>query len=213
MNERRYNFSVRRRAGLWWPGLLAPVLFLGLSVCGTATRSARGQGGADLVVRDFCRSFGRQKGLAVLNLFADSARFDIDDVSVSFVGPEDIARLAEYGVAVHERLVARDLEVAQDMVRCRLEESNDWLALLGVKHAYYVGRFRVSGGRILGAQLTLVPESREELTGKLTRFLAWLLVQDPKALEQLLPGGRPMYDSRVVPQLINRLRQWRARSR
>jgi len=164
-------------------------------------------------VRDFCRSFGRQKGIAILNLFADSARFDIDNMRVSFVGPSDIARLADYGVAVNERLVARDFEVVQDTVRCRLEESNDWLQLLGVRHAYYDGRFRVSGGRILGARLALVPESREELTGRLAGFLAWLLVEDPKALEQLLPGGRPLYDSRVVPEFTRLLRQWRARSR
>jgi hypothetical protein len=194
-------------------GLFAAASFLSMTGCGTATRSARGPGGADLVVRDFCRRFGRQKGLAILNLFADSARFDIDNVSVSFVGAEDIARLADYGVAVNERLVARDFEVVQDTVRCRLEESNDWLALLGVKHAYYDGRFRVSGGRILSARLSLVPESREELSGKLAGFLAWLLVEDPKALGQLLPGGRPAYDSRVIPEFINRLRQWRARPR
>jgi hypothetical protein len=175
--------------------------------------SARRQGTADLVVRDFCRSFGRQKGLAILSLFADSARFDIGGMSVSFVGREDIARLADYGVAVHERLVARDLEVMQDTVLCRLEESNDWLGLLGVKRACYDGRFRVSGGRILGAQLDLIPESREELAGKLAGFLTWLLVQDPDALQQLLPGGRPAFDSRVVPQFINRLRQWRSRAR
>lgn len=200
-------------ARLWRSGLLAVVLVLGIAGCGTATRSARGRSRADLVVKDFCRSFGRQKGLAILNLFAGSARFDIDDMSVSFVGPEDIARLAEYGVAAHVRLVVRDLIAAEDTVRCRLEESNDWLALLGVKHAHYDGRFLVSGGRILRARLALIPESREELTGKLAGFLAWLLVQDPKALEQLLPGGRPAYDSRVVPEFINRLRQWRARSR
>jgi len=40
-----------------------------------------------------------------------------------------------------------------------------------------------------------------------------LLVEDPKALEQLLPGGRPLYDSRVVPEFTRLLRQWRARSR
>ena len=194
-------------------GLLAAALLLGVAACGTVTRSVRGQGGAGLVVQDFCRSFGRQKGLAITSLFTDSARFDIGGVSVSFVGREDIARLAEYGVAVHERLVARDLEVAVDTVRCRLEESNDWLGMLGVKRVYYDGRFRVSGGRILGARLTLIPESREELAGKLAGFLAWLLAQDPEALQQLLPGGRPAYDSKVVSELINRLRQWRSQSR
>ena len=204
---------MRGRVGFCWPGLLVAASFLSVAGCGTVTRSARGQGGADLVVRDFCRSFGRQKGLAILNLFTDSARFDIEGVSVSFVGRGDIARFADYGVAAHERLVARDLEVVQETVLCRIEESNDWLALLGVKRAYYDARFRVSGGRILGARLTLIPESREELAGKLAGFLAWLLAQDPKALQQLLPGGRPAYDSRVVPELISRLRQWRARSR
>jgi hypothetical protein len=198
---------------LWRLGLLAAALLPGIAGCGTAARSARGPGRADLVVQDFCRSFGRQKGLAILNLFADSARLDIDDLSVSFVGPEDIARLANYGVAVNERLVARDFEVNQDTVRCRLEESNDWLALLGVKRVYYDGRFRVSGGRILGAQLAMVPDSREELSRRLTGFLAWLLIEHPKALERLLPGGRPLYDSRVVPEFINLLRQWRARPR
>jgi hypothetical protein len=204
---------VYRRVKSLGSGPLIAALLLGVVACGTVTRSVRGQGDGDLVVQDFCRSFGRQKGLAILNLFADSARFDIRGVSVSFVGRDDIARLADYGVAVHERLVARDLQVVQDSVSCRLEESNDWLELLGVEHAYYAGRFRVSGGRILGAQLDLVPESREELAGRLAGFLAWLLVQDPAALQQLLPGGRPAYDSRVVPELINRLRQWRARTR
>jgi len=204
---------VRGRIRTCWPGLLAAALLLGTAACGTVTRSVRGARDADLAVRDFCRSFGRQKGLAILSLFADSARFDIGGMSVSFVGREDIARFADYGVAVHERLVARDLEVVRDTVVCRLEESNDWLGLLGVKRAYYDGSFRVSGGRILGAQLDLVPESREELAGKLGGFLVWLVAQDPKALQQLLPGGRPAFDSRVVPEFIKRLRQWRARVR
>ena len=196
-----------------WPGPLAASLLLSITACGTVTRSARGQGGADLVVQDFCQSLGRQKGLAMLHLFADTARVDIEGVSVSFVGREDIARLAEYGVAVHERLKATEVEVALDTVRCRLQESNDWLALLGVNRAIYDGRFLVSGGRIDGARLVLSPASREELAGKLAGFLAWLLAYDPKALQQLLPGGRPAYDSRVVPELINRLRQWRVRPR
>jgi hypothetical protein len=184
-----------------------------VAACGTVTRSTRGPGSADLVVQDFCGRFGRQKGFAILSLFTDSARVDIEGVSVSFVGREDIARLVEYGVAVHDRLVVRDPEVAQDTVRCRLEESNDWLALLGVRLATYDSRFLVSGGRIMGARLDLTPDSREELAGKLAGFLAWLLAQDPKALQQLLPGGRPAYDRNVVPELINRLRQWRSQKR
>ena len=203
--------SERARTG--WPGLLAAVLLLSVTACGTVTTSARRQGGVDLVVQDFCRSFGRQRGLAVLNLFADSARFDIEGISVSFVGRQDIARLADYGVAVHERLVVREPEVTLDTVRCRLQESNDWLALLGVERATYAGRFLVSGGRIIHAQLALTPDSRDELAGKLTGFLMWLRSQDPKALQQILPGGRPAYDSKVVPELMDRLRQWRARLR
>jgi hypothetical protein len=164
-------------------------------------------------VRDFCQSLGREKGLAILHLFVDTARVDIEGVSVSFVGREDIARLAEYGVAVHERLKATEIEAALDTVRCRLDESNDWLALLGVNRATYDSRFVVSRGRIDGARFVLTTASREELAGKLAGFLAWLLAQDPKALQRLLPGGRPAYDSRIVPELIGRLRQWRARPR
>jgi hypothetical protein len=196
-----------------WPELLAASLFLSIAACGTVTRSVRGRGGADLVVRDFCQSLGRQKGLAILHQFVDTARVDIEGVSVSFVGREDIARLAEYGVAVHERLKATEIEAALDTVRCRLDESNDWLALLGVNRATYDSRFVVSRGRIDGARFVLTTASREELAGKLAGFLAWLLAQDPKALQRLLPGGRPAYDSRIVPELIGRLRQWRARPR
>jgi hypothetical protein len=204
---------MRSSVRAWRSGLLSAALFLGLAACGTAARSARGYGGADMVVRDLCRNLGRNRGLAVLSLFADSARFDIEDVSVSFVGREDIARLADYAVAVHERLAAREFEVAQDTVRCRLEESNDWLGLLGVERAFYNGRFIVSGGKILGARIDPTPDTREELSGKLAGFLSWLLLQDPKVLGELLPGGRPAYDARVVPQLIKRLRQWRSRKR
>ena len=201
------------RAKLWWPGLFAAALLSGLVACGTVTRSARGQCGADLVVRDFCRSFGRQKGLAIVSLFEDSARFDLEGLSVSFVGRDGLARLADYGAAVHSRLAARDVEVRQETVRCRLEESNDWLGPLGVKHASYDGRFRVSGARILEAQVSLTPESRDELGGRLASFVTWLLNEDPKALQRLLPGGRPAYDANVVPELVARLRQWQSRTR
>jgi len=186
-------------------------MLLSLVACGTVTRSTRGRGGADLAVRDFCRRFGRQQGLAVLSLFADSARLDIEGVSVSFVGRQGIARLADYGVAVHSRLVVRDLEVRHDTVRCRFEESNDWLALLGVRRASYDGWFRVLGTRILEARVRLTPESSDELGGRLAGFVAWLLAKDPKAVQRLFPGGRPVYDSDVVPELIARLRQWRSR--
>jgi hypothetical protein len=186
---------------------------IGEAGCVAVVKSARVQGGADLVVRDFCHRFGRQRGLGIVSLFAESARLDIEGLGVSFIGREGLARLADYGVAVHERLVARDLEVAQDTVRCRLEESNDWLRLLGVKRALYDGWFRVSGTRILDARVSLTPESRDELGDRLAGFVAWLLTEDPKALQRLFPGGRPAYDSRVVPELVNRLRQWRARSR
>ena len=186
---------------------------LGVGACGTVTRPTRAEGDADLVVQDFCQSFGQKAGLAILSLFADSARFDIEGIGVGFVGRDDIGRLAEYGMAVHERLKVRDIEVSQDTVRCRLRESNDWLGLLGVRRATYNGWFWVSEGRILGARLELTPESRDELAGKLAEFLSWLLVENPKALNRLLPGGRPTYDSRIVPELIVRLRQWQSRPR
>jgi len=184
---------------------------MGAAGCGPAVRPVGEDGGAEAVVRDFCTKFGQQRRFAFLSLFPDSARFDIEGVSVSFVGRDDIARLADYGVAVHERLLARNPEVVQDTVRCRLEESNDWLALLGVRSATYDGLFLVSGEKIARARLDLTPDSREELAGKLAGFLAWLRVQDPKALQRILPGGRPAYDCSVVPDLVGRLRQWRSR--
>jgi hypothetical protein len=165
------------------------------------------------VVQDFCRKFGRQQGLGILSLFADGARFDIEGLGVSFVGREGLARLADYGLAAHSRLASREFEVRQDTVRCRLEETNDWLGLLGVKRASYNGWFLVSGARILAARVSLTPESKDELGGRLAGFVAWLLTEDPKALQRLFPGGRPAYDSRVVSELIARLRQWRSRSR
>jgi hypothetical protein len=164
-------------------------------------------------VQDFCRTFGRQKGLGILSLFEDSARFDLEGLGVSFVGAEGLARLADYGLAAHSRLVPREFEVRQDTVRCRLDEANDWLGLLGVRGAAYDGWFLVSGTRILEARIGLTPESRDELGGRLAGFVAWLSTADPKALQRLFPGGRPAYDSGVVPELIARLREWRSRSR
>jgi len=164
-----------------------------------------------MVVKDFCQKFGRQRGLAFLSLFADSARFDLEGLSVSFVGREGLARLADYGVAANSRLKVRDLDVRQDVVQCRLDESNDWLGLLGVKRASYDGWFRVSGSKILEARVKLTPESRDEMGGRLAGFVVWLTSEDPKALQRLFPGGRPAYNSEVVPELIARLRQWRSR--
>ena len=193
--------------------MLAPAILLGLAVCGTVTTSARRHGTADLVVQDFCRSFGRKQGLAVLNLFADSARFDIEGADVSFVGREGIARLADYGAAVHSRLVARNIEVSNDTGRCRLDEENDWLELLGVGHASYDGWFLVSGAKIAAARVRLTSQSSDELGGRLAGFAAWLIAEDPKALPRLFPNGRPAYDSRVIPELIALLRKWQSRAR
>jgi hypothetical protein len=193
--------------------MVAAVSLLSLTACGTVTSSFQRPEEAELVVQMFCRSFGQQRGSAVLKLFADSARFDMEDVSVSFVGRQNIAHLVEYGAAVHDRLTARDFEVAQDTVRCRIEESNDWFGLLGVGRVAYDGRFRVSGGRILGVQFELTPHSREELSVRMASFLIWLRTQDPEVLDRLLPGGRPAYDAGVVPQMLNWLRRWQSRTR
>jgi hypothetical protein len=157
--------------------------------------------------------FGRQQGLGILSLFADSARFDLEGLGVSFVGREGLARLADYGLAAHSRLTPREFEGRRDTVRCRLEEANDWLGLLGVRSVSYEGWFFVSGAKIVNARFRLTPESRDELGGRLAGFVAWLSTEDPKALQRLFPGGRPAYDSGVVRELIARLRQWRSRSR
>ena len=194
-------------------GLLLPAILLGLAVCGTVTTSARGHGTADLVVQDFCRTFGRKQGRALSNLFADSARFDIEGADVSFVGRDGIARLADYGAAVHYRLVARNIEVSHDTVRCRLVEENDWLKLLGAGHASYDGWFLVSGTEVVEARVRLTSQSSGELGGRLAGFAAWLIAEDPKALPRLFPNGRPAYDSRVIPELIALLRKWQSRAR
>jgi hypothetical protein len=173
----------------------------------------RASGNTGLAVRDFCGRFGQRNASAVADLFADTARFDIEGIGVSFVGREGIARLADYGTAVHSRLTAVDLVVSNDTVHCRLDERNDWLGLLGVRRSSYVGWFVVSGPRIARVRLKLAPESRDELGGKLAGFLVWLATEDREVLQRLLPGGRPAYDSRVVPELISRLRQWQSRAR
>ncbi len=195
---------------LWSAG---PLALLVLAACGTVTRSAHREANADLAVTDFCSRFGRQSASAVADLFVDSARFDIDGIGVSFVGRKEIARLADYGSAVHSRLSATGLQVSRETVSCRLEEKNHWLGLLAVEHASYNGWFVVSGPRIASARLRLAPESNEELGIKLAGFLAWLSAEDPETLQRLLPGGRPVYDSRAVPELLSRLRQWRLRVR
>jgi hypothetical protein len=192
---------------------LLAVGFLVAAGCGPTVRPANGDGGAEAVVQDFYGRFGRQKGLAFLSLFTDSARFDIKGLSVSFVDRDGLARLADYGAAVHSRLAGRDLEVSHDTVRCRFDETNDWLGLLGVKYASYDGWFRVSGARIAEARVSLTPQSSDELGGKVADFVVWLRNQDPKVLQRLFPGGRPAYDSDVVPELISMLRQWQSRAR
>jgi len=149
----------------------------------------------------------------MLSLFADSARFDLEGLGVSFAGRDGLARLADYAVAAHSRLAARDFEVRQDTVRCRLEETNNWLGLLGAKRASYDGWFLVSGTRIVQARIGLTPESSDELGRRLAGFVAWLSTEDPRSLQRLFPGGRPAYDSGVVSELIARLRQWRSRTR
>jgi hypothetical protein len=201
------------KASPWAFGLLIPAVLLGLLACGTVTTSVRRHGTTDLLVQDFCRSFGRKQGRAVSNLFADSARFDIEGADVSFVGRDGIARLADYGAAVHSRLVARNIEVRHDTVRCRLDEENDWLGLLGVGHASYDGWFLVSGTKLVAVRVHLTPQSSDELGGRLAGFATWLIAEDPKALPRLFPNGRPAYDSRVIPELIGLLRRWQSRAR
>jgi len=203
---------VRFRFGLRLAQFLA-VGFLVAAGCGPTVRPVNGDGGAGAVVQDFYGRFGRQKGLAFLSLFTDSACFDIKGLGVSFVDRADLVRLADYGAAVHSRLAGRELEVSKDTVRCRFDETNDWLELLGVKCASYDGWFLVSGARIAEARVSLTPQSSDELGGKMAGFVTWLRNQDPKALQRLFPGGRPAYDRNVVPELISMLRQWQSRAR
>jgi hypothetical protein len=184
-----------------------------LVTCGTAERSARRRGDPTLVVRDFCYRFGARSGSAVASLFVDSARFDIEGIHVSFVGRRDIVRLADFGRAVHANLAAAGFAVSDDTVRCRLTEQNDWLGLLGIASASYEARFVVDGSRIASARIRFTPASSDSVGKRLAGFVAWLASEDPKALATLLPGGRPAYDSRVVPELLALLRNWQARIR
>lgn len=194
-------------------GWLLATGFLVVTRCAPAVVSAIGQGDAEGAVQDFCQRFGRQKGLAFVSLFADSARLDLVGLDVSFLGRDGLSRLADYGVAAHSRLAARGFTVSHDTVRCQLDETNDWLKLLGVKQISYGGWFLVSGAKIVRARVSITPASTDEMSDRLPGFLAWLMTQDPKAVQRLLPGGRPAYDSSIVPELIDRLRQWQSRSR
>jgi hypothetical protein len=203
------------RIGIGRAALAACALALvcGLGCVAGVSHESGSSAGSEQAVRDFFRRFGHESGSGILLLFADTARFELAGLNVAFIGREDIRHLVEYGVEAGSKFRPSGLSSSGDTVTCSLEETNNWLELLGVSRCRYDGWFVVSGARIVSARIGMTPESAEEIGGRFASFVVWLQGRDPRALNRLLPGGRPAYNAGAARELRQRLAEWRAGSR
>lgn len=185
----------------------------GLACLAAAGRSAAPTNNPELAVRQFADGYGRYSAGRVLRLFEKDAVINLVGLGVTARGRRGIDGLLEYARAAGAELALSGLERRGDTVSCRLRETNNWLRALALDSIAHDARFIFTGSRIARADIRLLPASRSELGHAGLGFGRWVRDNDPAAIEQVLPGGRPDLSAENARLLLELIARWRAAQR
>ncbi|MFO7639055.1 MAG: hypothetical protein R6X14_07155 [bacterium] len=185
-------------------------LLAGLACMPSGSRPGGSAVNPELVVWQFARGYGGPGGARLARLFLPEADVRLAGLGTSARGRRGIARLLDYARAVEASLSLSGLERSGDTVTCRLAEDNAWLRALGADSLRYAARFVFRGARIADAEFRLLPGSKSALGRTAMPFARWVRKQEPGAIEQLLPGGRPELTGANARRLRELISRWRA---
>lgn len=191
--------------------LLGCISLIGLACLPVGTRTAPAALNPELAVRRFIEGYGTTVRGRVVRLFHPDADIRLAGLRAAARGRRGIDQLLQYAQAAEARLSLSELSRSGDTVFCRIAEDNAWLRALGADSLRYSARFVFRGGRIAHAEIRIRPGSRAALGRSAMPFALWAREQEPEAIEQILPGGRPEFSRANAVLLLDLIRRWQRR--
>ncbi len=172
-------------------------------------RDYSGSGHNLAVVRHFIQRFGHRSDARFLKLFAPGAKIEVVGLGVVTQGQNGLRDLFGYAVVVNSRLEMFDGQVNGDTVFCRVEESNDWLRIIGIEPAVYQSRFVLEEGKIVELVINPDAQTRTVLIGQGLSFWRWLRNDDPGAITSFSPDGKFRFTPENGKRLVQLISRWR----
>lgn len=179
---------------------LALVLLLGLSCSGPSPEAT---------VREFLAAADAHDVDAAWALLDEA--FEFRDPEGTFrVGREGFRPLLEWDAAVDRRGTATITDVRGDTVPVVIEETNDFLAALGIGPVRSEADVVARDGTIRALVLSPNPAFFARVDSALEPVLEWAGRERPDELDRLLVNGSPVYDGERGRRWIELLEEARA---
>ncbi|MCR4423462.1 MAG: hypothetical protein WHU95_03785 [candidate division WOR-3 bacterium] len=161
------------------------------------------------LVRTFVYGVGRQSEHRLLRLWTANGSLEVKGLGVMARGRKEIKDFLGYARTVDVRLSMSEPAVEGDTIFCRLEETNNWLHLVGVEPMIYKATFVIDEGKI--DKLVVEPDQTVVilLTGRGVAFWQWLKKEEPEAVDELLPDGRFRFTPENGRRLMDLIARWR----
>ncbi|MDJ0750843.1 MAG: hypothetical protein QNJ11_15260 [Woeseiaceae bacterium] len=163
-------------------------------------------------VKDFESLKNAGQDDATLELFAETASLHFGPLG-SLTGIEQIREIHGYDLALRTQLRFDDCEQTDQVVSCRVLETNDWLRTAGIESiAYDETRFEFDvDGRIASVSATLSAESLQKMGAAMAAFDSWARANSAEEYAELFTDeGAFVYSYVNGEKVLSILRQWQA---
>lgn len=145
----------------------------------------------------------------IVSFFADNIRFEVVGFFVK-EGKKDVRELIEYDAAVNVHMIISDIKVNRNTVTFKLAESNDWFRLAGIEELIYEpNRIVFHDGLIKEIKSEITNESAVDMRKAWESVMEWALKERSQELEELLPGGKFIYNAESTEKWLVLLKEWK----
>lgn len=167
----------------------------------------------EVTVQDYKRAFNSHSVDSLMSLYSDDVVFMIPDLMMNLSGITNLRGVAEYDSVLNTTMMLSDLSVTGDTVFCSIEETNDWMKLVGISSAFYHNAmFVVKEGKVTHIEADVSDSSLSDFRNVLGSFLHWAKQHHPNELELLMPAGIFQFSAASAMLFIDLLREWKSSS-
>jgi len=148
----------------------------------------------------------------IVNLYADDAIFEVIG-QFSFNGKDQIRDITKYDSVLNIKMSVSNIETVRDSVFCNLSETNDWLQVAEIGEAHYFVIFVFKDGLISKISASAKPETAEAFNNVLTPLMIWAKENKSDLFNEMIPGGKFIYNAENAMKTLNLLTEWKESTR
>jgi hypothetical protein len=102
-----------------------------------------------------------------------------------------------------------NIETVKDSVFCNLSETNDCLQTAEIGEAHYSVIIIFKDGLISKIIASAKPETAKAFNNVLTPLMTWAKENKPDLLNEMMPGGRFIYNAENATKTLALLTEWK----